>query len=43
MILKRLQGHMVGENILSENQFGFWKGRSTFVAIQSVRGKALVT
>ena len=23
MILQRLQGHMVGENGLSENQFGF--------------------
>ena len=25
MILQRLQGHMVGENGLSENQFGFRK------------------
>ena len=33
MILQRLQGHMVGENGLSENQFGFRKGRSTFDAI----------
>ena len=29
MILQRLQGNMVGENGLSKNQFGFWKGRST--------------
>ena len=33
MILQRLQGHMVGENGLSENQFGFRKGRSTVDAI----------
>ena len=36
MILQRLQGHMVGENSLSENQFGFWKGWSTVDAIQAV-------
>ena len=36
MILLRLQGHMVGENGLSENQFGFRKGRSTVDAIQVV-------
>ena len=36
MILQRLQGHMVRENGLSENQFVFWKGRSTFDAIQAV-------
>ena len=36
MMLQRLQGHMVGENGLSENQFGFRKGRSTVDAIQAV-------
>ena len=36
MILQRLQGHMVHENGLSENQFGFRKGRSTVDAIQAV-------
>ena len=36
MILLRLKGHMVGENGLSENQFGFRKGRSTVDAIQAV-------
>ena len=36
MILQRLQGHMVGESGLSENQFGFWKGRSIVDAIQAV-------
>ena len=36
MILQRLQGHMVRENNLSENQFGFRKGRSTVDAIQAV-------
>ena len=36
MILQRLQGHMVGENGLSENQFSFRKGRSTVDAIQAV-------
>ena len=36
MILQRLQGHMVGESGLSENQFGFRKGRSTVDAIQAV-------
>ena len=36
MILQRLQGHMVGENGLLENQFGFRKGRSTVDAIQAV-------
>ena len=34
MILQRLQGHMVRENGLSENQFRFRKGRSTDDAIQ---------
>ena len=29
MILQRLQGQMVGENGLSENQFGFQKGTSS--------------
>ena len=33
MILQRLQGHMVGENGLSENQFRFRKGRSRVDAI----------
>ena len=36
MILQRLQGHMVGGNGLSENQFGFRKVRSTVDAIQAV-------
>ena len=36
MVQQRLQGHMVGENGLSENQFGFRKGRSTVDAIQAV-------
>ena len=36
MILQRLQGHMVRENGLSENQFGFRKGRSSVDAIQAV-------
>ena len=36
MIVQRLQGHMVGENGLSENQFGFRKGRSTVDTIQAV-------
>ena len=36
MTLQRLQGHMVGENGLSKNQFGFRKGRSTVDAIQAV-------
>ena len=35
MILQRLQSHMVGENSLSENQFGFRKDRSTVDAIQA--------
>ena len=34
--LQRLQSHMVRENGLSENQFGFRKGRSTVDAIQAV-------
>ena len=38
MILQKLQGHMVQENGLSENQFGFRKGRSTVDAIQAVVG-----
>ena len=36
MILQRLKGHMVGENGLSESQFGFRNGRSTVDAIQAV-------
>ena len=36
MIPQKLQGHMVRENGLSENQFGFRKGRSTVDAIQAV-------
>ena len=36
MILQRLQGHMFGENGLSENQFGFRKCRSTVDAIEAV-------
>ena len=36
MILQRLHGHMVGENSLSEKQFGFRKSRSTVDAIQAV-------
>ena len=36
MILQRLRGHMIGENGLSENQFGFRKGRSTADSIQAV-------
>ena len=36
MILQGLQGHMVGENGFSENQFGFRKGRSIVDAIQAV-------
>ena len=36
LILQRLQGHMVGENGLSENQSGFQKGRSTVDVIQAV-------
>ena len=36
MILQRLQGHMVGENVLSENQFNFRKGRSTVDAVEAV-------
>ena len=36
MIIQRLQGHMVGENDLLENQFGFRKGRSTVDAIKAV-------
>ena len=33
IILQRLQGHMVRKNGVSENQFGFRKGRSTVDAI----------
>ena len=33
IVLQRLQGHIVRENGLSENQFGFRKGRSTVYAI----------
>ena len=36
MVLQRLQGHMVRENGLLENQFDFRKGRSTVDAIQAV-------
>ena len=36
MILQRLQGQIVRENGLSENQFGFRNGRSTVDAIQAV-------
>ena len=36
LILQRLQALLVGEKGLSENQFGFWKGRSTVVAIEAV-------
>ena len=36
MILQRLQAHMAGEKGISENQFGFRKGRSTVDAIQAV-------
>ena len=36
LILQRLQAHLVGETGLSENQFGFRKGRSTVDAIQAV-------
>ena len=35
MIFQRLQGHMVGENSLSENQFGFRKGRFKVDSIQA--------
>ena len=35
MILQRLQGHMVRESGLSENQFSFRKGRSTVDVIQA--------
>ena len=36
LILHRLQSLLVGEKGLSENQFGFRKGRSTMDAIQAV-------
>ena len=36
LILQRLRALLVGENGLSENQFGFRKGRSTVDAIQAV-------
>ena len=36
MILQRLQGHIVRENSLSENQFGFRKGKFTVDAIQAL-------
>ena len=36
IILQRLQGRMVGESGLSENQFSFRKGRSTVDDIQAV-------
>ena len=35
MILQRLQRHMVSENGLSENQFGFQKGRFTYGCLSS--------
>ena len=35
LILQRLQALLVGENGLSENQFGLRKGRSTVNAIQA--------
>ena len=35
LILQRLQALLVGENGLSENQFGFRKGSSTVDAIQA--------
>ncbi|XP_043476282.1 uncharacterized protein LOC122507561 [Leptopilina heterotoma] len=40
IILERLQRILVGENSLSENQFGFRKGRSTVDAILAVLEKA---
>ena len=36
LILQRLQALFDGENGLSDNQFGFWKGMSTVVDIQAV-------
>ena len=36
LVQQRLQSLLVGENGLSENQFGFRKGRSTVDAIQAV-------
>ena len=36
MILQRLQGHMIRENGLSENQFGFRKGMSIVDILQEV-------
>ena len=36
MILQRLQGDMVSEKGLSDNQFGFRKRRSTVNAIKAV-------
>ena len=36
LILQRLQTLLVGENCLSENQFGFRKGRSIVGAIEAV-------
>ena len=36
MFLQRLQGHIFGENGLSENQFSFRRNRSTVDAIQTV-------
>ena len=43
LILQRLQALLVGENGLSENQFGFRKGRSTVDAIQAVVNIALTS
>ena len=40
IIIQRPQGDMVSENGLSENQFGFRKGRSTVDAIQAMVGIA---
>ena len=36
LILQRRQGHIVGENSLSENELGFRKGRSTVDEIKAV-------
>ena len=41
LILQRLPALLVGENGLSENQFGFRKGRSTVDAIQAVLNIAI--
>ena len=36
LILQRLQTLLVGENGFSENQFEFWKGRTTVDVIQAI-------